>query len=74
MIKKIIWLFMAAVMITACQYSRKEKGSKDKGDENPETQVKKFFNEGRLVKEVSFKDDIRHGLSRNYYDDGRLKR
>lgn len=74
MMKKILWLLTAAVMITACQYSRKEESSKDNGEEKEETRIKKFFNEGRLVKEVSFKDDIRHGLSRNYYDDGRLKR
>lgn len=74
MIKKLIWLLMATLMVTACQYSRKEESPGGKGDEDTGTQLKKYYNEGRLVKEVSFKNDIRHGICRNYYDDGRLKR
>lgn len=74
MMKKLLWLLTAAIMITACQYSRKEESSRDKGDENNGTQLIKYYNEGRLVKEVTFKDSIRHGICRNYYDDGRLKR
>jgi len=37
------------------------------------TGVKKYFSEGRLIKEVTFKDGIKDGLCKNYYDDGRLK-
>lgn len=74
MIKKLILLLMATVMVTACQYSRKEESSSEKGDEDTGTQVKKYYNEGQLVKEVTFEDGIRNGICRNYYDDGKLKR
>lgn len=63
------------LIAVSCQErgSRKEAGAgRDRGSDS--VQVKKYYSEGRLVKEVTFKNDVRNGISRNYYDDGRLKR
>lgn len=37
------------------------------------TGLKRFYSEGKLIKEVTFKDGAKDGLCKNYYDDGRLK-
>ncbi|MEZ4999283.1 MAG: toxin-antitoxin system YwqK family antitoxin [Bacteroidales bacterium] len=37
------------------------------------TGLKKYYSEGKLIKEVTFKNGAKDGLCKNYYDDGRLK-
>lgn len=49
-------------------------GRKDKKERDEKVELRKYYNEGRLVKEVSYRDSIKHGINRNYYNDGRLKR
>lgn len=75
MTNSLAYMLIILVMAVSCQDqgNRKEAGDeKERGSDS--VQVKKYYSEGRLVKEVTFKNDIRNGISRNYYDDGRLKR
>jgi len=73
--KRIFYLAVVIIIAAGCQGTggngEKNNGKKESGDS---IQVKKYYNEGRLVKEVTFKNDVKNGICRNYYADGRLKR
>jgi len=69
-----IIIIISIILVTGCQITgNKEDRAKNEGKAD-NIEVKKFYSEGKLVKEVSFKNDIRNGICRNYYTDGRLKR
>ena len=72
---RILFIAIAFVIAASCQSpgTNRKAGEGEGGTEN-ETQVRKYYNEGKLVKEVTFRNDVRNGICRNYYDDGRLKR
>ncbi|MBN1387695.1 MAG: hypothetical protein JW965_04565 [Bacteroidales bacterium] len=74
MIKRIFLLALLIILAAGCQNAVDKKAREDNKEEGNKVQVKKYYNEGKLVKEVTFKNDIRNGICRNYYDDGRLKR
>ncbi len=75
MINRILLLVTVIVLSVGCQSSVNNKATRaDKEENGDKVQLKKYYNEGRLVKEVTFKNNIKHGICRNYYDDGRLKR
>ncbi|MCA1756796.1 MAG: hypothetical protein LC649_05010 [Bacteroidales bacterium] len=38
------------------------------------TGIKKYYAEGRLVKDITYSEGLKNGICNNYYDDGRLKR
>jgi len=69
----LVYLFIILLLAVSCQDRGRKEAGADKDRGNDSVQVKRFYNAGRLVKEVTFKNDIRNGLCRNYYDDGRLK-
>ncbi|MDT8400226.1 MAG: hypothetical protein RQ743_00910 [Bacteroidales bacterium] len=72
---RIIYLIVAMIMAGACQNTdNKKEAAEDKRESGDKEEVKKYYSEGRLVKEVTFRNDVRNGICRNYYDDGRLKR
>ncbi|HDZ40462.1 MAG TPA: hypothetical protein ENH59_02115 [Bacteroidetes bacterium] len=72
---RIIYMAIALILATACQNTGdKREASDDKGETENKAEVKKYYNKGKLVKEVTFRNDVRNGICRNYYDDGRLKR
>jgi antitoxin component YwqK of YwqJK toxin-antitoxin module len=75
MINRIFFLALVIILAAGCQNSVNNKEAQaDKEEDGNKVQVKKYYNEGKLVKEVTFKNDIRNGICRNYYDDGRLQR
>ena len=73
---KLIWAAVILVIAAAGQSCGSSNDNETDREEKAgnESQLKKYFHEGRLVKEITFKDGIRNGICRNYYDDGRLKR
>ncbi len=72
---RILILLLAVFMFTECRNTTKDNTVDNAGQSNEETvRIKKYYSEGKLIKEVTFRDDIKHGICRNYYDDGRLKR
>jgi len=75
MINRVLLLATVIILSAGCQSSVNNKAARaDKDEDGNKVQLKKYYNEGKLVKEVTFKNDIKHGICRNYYDDGRLKR
>lgn len=69
-----IYLTLALVMLAGCHSqdnTAKESDNERGKSDSPE--VRKYYEGGRLVKEVSFVNDVRNGICRNYYNDGRLK-
>ena len=73
MINRIFLLALVVTLVAGCQSSGNNKDAQeDKEETGNKVQVKKYYNEGKLVKEVTFENDIRNGICRNYYDDGRL--
>ncbi len=72
---RIVFMAMALIMVVSCQGpDTNREAREDDGETENDAQVKKYYNEGKLVKEVTFINDVRNGICRNYYDDGRLKR
>jgi len=75
MMNRIFLLALVVTLVAGCQSSGNNKDAQeDKEETGNKVQVKKYYNEGKLVKEVTFENDVRNGICRNYYDDGRLKR
>ncbi|MFO7851867.1 MAG: toxin-antitoxin system YwqK family antitoxin [Bacteroidota bacterium] len=74
MINRIFLFALTMTMATGCWDTGNDKKQPDEGKADDGVQVVKYYNEGRLAKEVTFKDSIRNGLCSNYYEDGRLKR
>ncbi|MEA1887892.1 MAG: hypothetical protein U9N72_11850 [Bacteroidota bacterium] len=74
MINRIFLLALIIATAAGCRDADNDKSQADEEKAADDVQVVKYYNEGRLVKEVTFKDSIRNGICRNYYDDGRLKR
>jgi antitoxin component YwqK of YwqJK toxin-antitoxin module len=76
----IITLFIATVIAaSSCRHilPQEEKENQQVSDtavsENY-TGLKRYYSEGRLVKEITYKEGLKNGICNNYYDDGRLKR
>jgi hypothetical protein len=71
----LICITTLSILLVSCN---QEPGNSEirKNNQDPATYtgVKKFYDQGRLVKETTFKNGIKHGINKNYYDDGRLKR
>lgn len=74
MIKRIFLLAMVILLAASCQNTANNKEARaDKEGDGNKAEVKKYYSEGKLVKEVTFKNGVRNGICRNYYDDGRLR-
>lgn len=72
-------LVMAAIAAPSCKhiFPPKEREMQQAADTTVSadfTGIKKYYNEGKLVKEITFSNGIKNGICRNYYADGRLKR
>lgn len=65
-------VIILAALYQGCGNNKENQDNKTNSGNKP--QIKKYYNEGKLVKEVTFVNDVRNGICRNYYDDGRLKR
>lgn len=76
---KFLFIIISILLVTSASCKHfippKESGAdiRDTLQVTDFTGVKKFFDQGRLVKEITFRDGIKEGLCKNYYDDGRLK-
>lgn len=71
---------LALIIILATSSCKHFLPQKDSGNDINDTIVsenftgiKKYYSEGKLIKEVTFRDGAKNGLCKNYYDDGRLK-
>lgn len=72
---RLIVLILALIASMACQNTDNENKEAEKAKTDAgQAEVKKYYSEGRLVKELTFQDGRKNGICRNYYDDGRLKR
>lgn len=71
-------LLVAVAVASSCKHIIPPKESnadiKDTLNVSGFTGVKKFYDQGKLVKDVTYRDGIKEGICHNYYDDGRLKR
>jgi len=68
---------LSILIFGSCQ-GNSEKGARETGARADTTGifsgVKRYYSEGKIIKEVTFVDGLRDGICKNYYDDGRLKR
>lgn len=78
--KLLNFLTLAIIILLAAASCKHILPQKEAGNEINDTIVsenftgiKKYYSEGKLIKEVTFKDGVKDGLCKNYYDDGRLK-
>jgi len=67
---------LAILILGSCQVNS-EKGVSKTGARKDTTGVfsgiKRYYSEGKIIKEVTFVNGLRNGICKNYYDDGRLK-
>lgn len=71
---RIILLVLSVLILAGCLNKESDENREKKKAEKDNVEVRKYYDNGKLVKEVTFKNNIRNGICRNYYDDGRLKR
>lgn len=73
----ITFLLLSGIFTSSCKHILPPKDSEGKLNDTivaaEFTGVKRFMSGEKLIKEVTFKNGIREGLNKNYYDDGRLK-
>lgn len=72
-------LLTAVVAASSCRHiipqgEEQNQQASDTAVSENYTGIKKYYNEGRLVKEISYREGLKNGICNNYYDDGRLKR
>ena len=75
----ILILATAVIAAPSCRHiippkEGKNKQAADTTVSKDFTGIKKQYNNGKVLKEVTFINGIKNGLCSNYYDDGRLKR
>jgi hypothetical protein len=68
---------MAIMVISSCKHIIPPKENKadirDTINVDEFTGVKKFYDQERLVKDITYKKGVKEGICHNYYEDGRLK-
>ena len=73
---RILFILFFALFIGSCQQQTPQSGSEkeDKGTEVQKTNYinKNYYDNGALMSEVPVKDDVIHGIVKNYYKSGKL--
>lgn len=67
--KYFVGLFILSLIVIACNSGDKSGGAR----KEKITVRKKFSTSGVLVSEISMKDGIRHGPTKNYYENGKIQ-